>query len=525
MTLKLTALKNFVSNNLSVQLALIAGASGLVYALVFTCRFPLINLYATIPPVDYTKLTDYSAGGLTAYLLGIGALFWLYLRAVQLVAPANGRSPAVGSRFVLLSSAVLVFISIFSYPLTAIDLFIYALHTRGWALYNLLPQTTPPQALPPSEPWLALAAEWGDNPSPYGPMWELLSLGAFYLSGGDFLGHLIALKIVAALAYLGCVWLVYQTLRQLQPKWAVTGAIAFGWSPLVLLESGQNGHNDIVMVFFLLAALWTWAKWATNRSREDQFILNSYLLLTCLFFALSILVKFVTIIIGPFLLIGIATTYAKWRQRWSALVVFATLTGGLVILAMVPFWPGLDNWAVLKTGSGAGRSLLALLVLSLRGWLGTNTAFDLTHNIILVVFALLYLYYLAKIIYLLLHNPQMTPSHRLPGSTHVYIPVAASFSVLFWYVLLVAPVFHAWYLLWFMPLAILLLPYRCPFVASTVFSITALLVIPYFETIRVWYPILLENHLWGHLIGVPFLIVPPAIAIFWPISPSENSEV
>jgi hypothetical protein len=86
-------------------------------------------------------------------------------------------------------------------------------------------------------------------------------------------------------------------------------------------------------------------------------------------------------------------------------------------------------------------------------------------------------------------------------------------------------VFHAWYLLWFLPLAALLLPYQAPLRAAIIFSMTALFVIPYFETIRVWYPALLENQLLGHLIGVPLLIGPPALALLWPISSSAESEV
>jgi hypothetical protein len=86
-------------------------------------------------------------------------------------------------------------------------------------------------------------------------------------------------------------------------------------------------------------------------------------------------------------------------------------------------------------------------------------------------------------------------------------------------------VFHAWYLLWFLPLASLLLPNQRPLTAAIVFSITALFIIPYFETVRVWYPALLDNQLLGHLIGVPLLIVPPALALLWPIRPRVDSEV
>ena len=44
-----------------------------------------------------------------------------------------------------------------------------------------------------------------------------------------------------------------------------------------------------------------------------------------------------------------------------------------------------------------------------------------------------------------------------------------------------------------------------PLDAAIVFSITALFIIPYFETIRVWFPELLRNPLLGHLIGVTVL--------------------
>jgi hypothetical protein len=50
-------------------------------------------------------------------------------------------------------------------------------------------------------------------------------------------------------------------------------------------------------------------------------------------------------------------------------------------------------------------------------------------------------------------------------------------------------------------------------------------IIPYFETVRVWYPALLENQFLGHLIGVPLLVVPPALALLWPISRSPKSGV
>ncbi|MBI1880217.1 MAG: hypothetical protein HYR94_18685 [Chloroflexi bacterium] len=481
------SLQRKFSTSLSAQLAFIAGLSGLIYLLVFTLPFLLPHLYATIPPVDYTKLTGYSVTGFVAYVAGLGGLFWLYVWAIRLTMPngagAQGRRGAGAQgggearerliliRLIFVASAILAGLLIFSYPLTAIDLFIYAIRTRGWALYGLNPLATAPETLPSADPWLGLAAEWVDAPSPYGPAWEWLSLGAYYLSGGDFLAHLFALKILAALAYLGCAWLVCQILQQTQPEWAIPGTIAFAWSPLALLESVQNGHNDIVMTFFLLAAVWALEEAKRRRNEETKerskasyrpfitsLLLTSYfLLLGCLFLALSILVKFVTILLVPFFLLALTVQTTTWVKRLALMIGSGLLIAALVILPMLPLWPGWEKWAVLQAGSGAGRSLLALLILGFRNIWGTNFAFDFSRNLLLGIYALIYLYYLW----------QMVSSQRSVVSSQKHNPLLpcspapllfASFPTLFWYVLLAAPVFHAWYLLWFLPLAALLLP-------------------------------------------------------------------
>ena len=524
---KITFLNNLIAKNPSAQLTIISGLSGLIYLFVFTLRFPLTGYFNTIPPVDYTKLTHYSQSGLIAYVVGIGVLFWLYVSAFRIAMPSiDDRRSTVKGHFIFLSSTALAAISIFAYPLTAIDLFIYAIRTRGWALYGLNPLATAPETLPVSDPWLGLAAEWVDAPSPYGPVWEWLSLGTFYAGGGDFLSQLLALKILLASFYLGCVWLVYKILRQLAPQWVTAGTVAFAWNPLILLESVQNGHNDIVMTFFLLAAIWVFVI-----RQENPHLLSSWksaLLagLICLFLALSILVKFVTIIIVPFFLLSMSLTQPRWLRRIASIALYGLIIAVLVVLSMHPLWPGWDDWAVLSAGSQAGRSLLALLVLGFRDSVGTNTAFDVSRNLIAGGFVLVYLYFLWPSLKAVV-RPQPVALDREPqqSSPTPSLPISQSFFSLFWYVLLVAPVFHAWYLLWFAPLAVLLLPDQRPLIATTVFSITALLIIPYFETIRVWYPYLLHNHFVGHLIGVPLLIVPPAIALLWSNRPRIKPDV
>ena len=69
---------------------LIVGLSAVIYLLIFGLPFPLSQHYNTIPPVDYSKLTNYSVGGVVAYVVGLALLFGLYLWALRLVMPKNG---------------------------------------------------------------------------------------------------------------------------------------------------------------------------------------------------------------------------------------------------------------------------------------------------------------------------------------------------------------------------------------------------------------------------------------------------
>ena len=518
------------------KFVLIAGLSAAVYLLIFSLPYPLSQHYSKIPPVDYAKLSEYSVLGFVSYLAGLALAFALYLWALRLITRASGGAAraVISLRFVLLTGALLAAVLLLSYPLGAIDVFVYAIYTRGWALHGLNPLATAPAQYPAGDPWLGLAAEWIAAPSPYGPVWQLLSLGAYYAGGGDFLLQVYALKILAILAYLGCTILIYRILQHTRSDWALAGAIAFAWNPLVLIEVAQNAHNDIVMIFFMLAAVWalTAARRTSPgtsgsvRSLPVGHAANSpgvearpaagmkkpllYDGLVCLFLALSILTKFITIVVAPFFLLALMMHGQRWPDRFARLIGFGLLIGALVVIGTWPLWPGWENWAVVQGADSAGRSILALVVLTLRDALQVDAAFDVARRVLLGVYVLIYgcaLWRLAKLIW-------RSTSDR--GAAIIQQTLASSFLALFWLLLLVMPIFHAWYVLWCLPLAVLLLPRRRPLYAAIVVSITALFIIPYFETIRVWFPELLRNPLLGHLIGVTVLTVPPILTLLWP---------
>jgi hypothetical protein len=504
---------------------IIAGLSAVVYLLVFGLPFPLSQHYNTIPPVDYSKLTNYSVGGVGAYIVGLALLFGLYLWALRLVMPKNGEAStlAIGGRFVIVTGAALAVLLLFSYPVDAIDVFVYAIYTRGWGLYGLNPLATAPAQFPGHDPWVGLAAEWASAPSPYGPVWQVLSLGAYFAGGGDFLRQVYALKVLMILAYLGSATLIYVILKQRQPRWAVAGAIAFAWNPLVLLAVAQNGHNDIVMIFFLIAAVWALttrrpyfarqaasSRLAVRGDADDEQRSRIYEVLVCLFLALSILTKFITIVVVPFFLLALFSRGQRWPDRFARLIGSSLLIGALVVIGMLPLWPGWQTWALVQGADSAGRSILALLILSVKDRVGMEIAFPASRLFLWGIFVLIYLDSLWRMIAV------MRPSSSGSREAIETQTIASSFLTLFWLLLLVMPLFHAWYIVWSFPLAVLLLPERRALAASIVFTMSALLVVPYFETVRVWYPVLLQQPALGHLIGVSVMAVPPIVVLLWP---------
>jgi alpha-1,6-mannosyltransferase len=470
------------TNDALLRLVGVGLVSEIIYWLVFVQPFPLARFYDTIPPVDYAKLTGHSVGGAVNYTLAILALFVSYIIALKALRTLSVDPTARRQALGIVVGGTLLFGTTLAlaYPTTAIDMLIYAVRTRGWALYGLNPLATAPQALG-GDPWIGLAAEWADAPSPYGPVWEGPSLLAFRLVGGDFLAHLFAIKTITTLAFLGCTLLVGLILRRMQPEWALVGVAAFAWNPLALLEAVANAHNDVMMVLFLLLAVY----FAAGDRR--------WLVIPAL--TLSILTKFVTLMVFPFFLLYLVRQETTWRRRLAVAAGNLALAVGLAVVLMAPVWPGWEKWAVRDLGGGAGKSPFALLVLILRPWLKTNVAFDASRYLLGGLFLLIY----AWLAWRALTGP--------PTLTNVIL--APTFLVFFWYLMLPNQQFHAWYLLWPLAMAVVLIP-SPSFTRVVVFGLSALLSITLYETMRVWWWEALQP-LALHAIAVPLVFGLPLL--------------
>jgi alpha-1,6-mannosyltransferase len=121
-----------------------------------------------------------------------------------------------------------------------------------WASYGVNPYFHGPQAISLDPIYPFVGYKWVGSPTVYGPLFTLLS-GA--LSGASVAAAVLAFKGLALAATLGTVALLWRTapLRGVDP---VRSVALFGLNPLVVVYGIGGGHNDLLMVFALTAALY-----------------------------------------------------------------------------------------------------------------------------------------------------------------------------------------------------------------------------------------------------------------------------
>jgi hypothetical protein len=181
--------------------------------------------------------------------------------------------------FALLFALVLLWLL----PITS-DLFAYLNQAHMLTDLGANPMLQAPIDIP--DPFLRnYATVYDVRPTAYGPAWVLLS-AVGTMGAHDVPMGLLYLKGLAIVAYLASAWLVERILLQSRPDLALEGLYLFAWNPLVLLMGVGDGHNDMVMMAFVMLAIWLLARerWAAAFGA----------------LALSIWIKYVSLILLPF---------------------------------------------------------------------------------------------------------------------------------------------------------------------------------------------------------------------------------
>ncbi len=399
-------------------------ASALLYLRAFTLRWPLWLLYAQ-PHLDYAWLSRYTHEGQAIYLGAFLALFGLQYIAYRLARPL---SPSTRTLVLIVGGQLgfgLLLVGI--YPIAALDIYDYLMYGRIVLVYGGNPLAQPPSAFP--DPLVGYSP-WPNEPSVYGPIWQLISLVPTALSGGDLLPGLIAFKLTALVFYLGCSGVIWRLLLGLRPSLAASGTLLFAWNPLLLFELAGNAHNDAVMVLFvLLAAL-------TLVSGPRPLVLP--------LLAVAILSKILAAVLLPVFLAGLLLAPGSRRDRAVWILGGGAIALGLAVATYAPFWEGTRSLHFLTRGSWFTASFPTMLREYLRRWLELEPAGRLAAILVGAAFATFVVGRLSW----------CWRTQRPDDDWHAWL--AAAHDVTFGYLAFACLWWEPWYLTWLVGLAALL---------------------------------------------------------------------
>ena len=326
-----------------IRLAVAGVLSALIYLVIFTAPYSLSRMQA-VTQVDLSVLQA-RAGSLNWRLLlaiaAAGALYWYAWRVACRARGAAAWVTVIGGA--VLSAGALLFM----YPIGSIDIFDYIMRGRIGGIYHANPFVNVAAQFP-GDVFIPYASWITTNTSPYGPSWELIAGIVVRMAGATVISNVIAFKLLAVLFLAGCALLIGLMLRRAAPERCLSGVLLLIWNPIVLFEIAGSGHNDMVMVFFILAAA------AAIYLRRHTF---GILLLVA-----GAMVKYIPVLMLPAATLIALRELPDRRARLRFLISASLLSVFLMVLCYAPFWHGFETVDMGRRGSQFHSSLPSLFL-------------------------------------------------------------------------------------------------------------------------------------------------------------------
>jgi hypothetical protein len=433
-------------------LVVLGGLSSMAYYLGFVQPYPLAGNYKT-PLLDLAKLNGAAGSAANSWAFTWIVVFACYVMAFRFCPPAADvtRTFRRVALFIIVGWAAFFSINLFfMYPVGAADLFDQIFRARLLSHYGLNPFTTLPSRIV-GDPLQAYVA-WKGDPSPYGPVWELLAAGTSLVAGSDLWQNLVSFKLLVIAAYGVSIALTYLILRAYRPDWALRGTLFFAWNPLVVFEVAGNGHNDAIVIMFVLLGVYLFV--TARRVGVIPAIMA------------GALAKFVPVLLIPIFAAAIwrdrvakpmqkdASTLPVRRRLLSNFDVISILAiGGVLALGMAmvlyaPFWTGPDSIGALSRKKLFTASIpkVALDLLTLRFHVSDSTAQWLVRNGAL---GLTLLITLGLTLWVFLKGNARNEAER---SALIDRTLSSAYEVIFFYLAFATLWFQPWYLMWLVAL-------------------------------------------------------------------------
>lgn len=358
------------ARNPLIQFTLIGIGTWLAY-LHLTLTYPLKTLVEKFPLTDFGRANDWSSWTLADFLLAILSAFFLYLIAWRIISQhsQDRRLLWLALAFALLFGMTLLMM----YPIASTDIFEYVFHSRILAHYGQNPLAVAPMVFK-GDPFLA-TVNWQRHPSPYGPLWVILTVPGSLIASNDLILNLVLMKALAVIFFIGCALVIAAILRHKNPSEQIIGTLLFAWNPLVLFEAPGNGHNGIIMMFLALLSIYFLA------CRRWLWVIPALVA--------SVLIKYITaILLLPFLIYcWHAQPNHPARLRY---LVKTTMLTALLVGAVIPPFLQMPQGLLEEANFYSVLAIPSLAYNILRGIHGNDIAKILTISVCVFSYLVLY---------------------------------------------------------------------------------------------------------------------------------------
>ena len=465
-----------------------AGVGSRVALALSVASFALVAIVAATPGSPFTPVLPSAPGGPFRWLsdlVGLDGAHGNALAAVGVVAVAFAavafvlvvlacRRGTISPRTVI-GLAVAYNLGLVFLPLLfSRDVYSYAYYGKIAATYHANPYVATPADFPNDALAAFVGPKWVDTPAVYGPLWTQAS--ALVARVADDVGAFVAaFRLIAIAASLSTVFMVAGLVRRVRPDREAFAVAVVGLNPVVLFQSAASGHNDLLVVLAIAAAI--------------ALVFSGRELWATAALALGALVKVTGAV--PLLLWWIAVAARRPRgERVRAVAPHVLLGAGMALLAALPF------------ASADDPTLGGLELASHEGWLAPSRffrrVFDAISGDVLGVVPRIAFAVVVVVVVVLIAREVWRRGPAIGASL-----AGASWGWGLLCLMLLGPVLLPWYVTWALPLAWLL-----PRVPRTVLIGTglALTVSQWTSEPAAFTRVYDANLLFGHYVVTPVVI-------------------
>ncbi len=159
----------------------------------------------------------------------------------------------------------------------------------------------------------------------YGPMWAIIYGIVMRLVSGPALLAALIFKIILGSAWIGSLWLVRKLLENYSIWHQSVGIAIIGWLPIGVTQGIAEGHNEVVMVFFVL--LWLYLLRKRKRIQASISL------------AASVMIKYVS---APLFLMDLLHAWFSERTRVRDYILRILIAGLFMLTTLSIFFRSFD---------------------------------------------------------------------------------------------------------------------------------------------------------------------------------------